>query len=545
MKKNLRFIIFSAALVFILGAALIVVLNLPETDYGGEKDTVSSDILLYDKTKLDAEEITVKNTDGEYVLIGYNYIDQASRLGYGSLYEESSGEDSDPESDTESEVSSESSNKRVDKNNEEVTISMLYTMQGYENAHLSKDMTDQLAYQCSYAAATMLVDKSGKKYAEYGLDKPVSTVTTVFSDNSEETLYIGNTAPDEQGIYVRWGGNDNVYLMPIDSVNMFLIKKLQMFDKTLTKEFNNENNDNSIVNLTISGTGYEKPIKIGNGGDAMTTSQYVMNSPYREICGAAMVESVGEAIFGLTGDEIAAVQITDKDKKEFGLDKPYMKITTKASDDSSVSMLASKKDEEGNCYIMADGGDIICKTSAEEIKSWYDVKYTEFLAFAYIMPDMNKVTELDISYNGKETDFELKHEVGVNDLFEEVITTTATLDGEKIDYSNLTTFIYNLSNITRKEMDLKNLDGYEEVASFTFSYQGDDEITDKLVIYKNDKSRYAVTLNDVLEGTTDGEYAEMVFEQIDKIALKDSLPKLNDTEESESSDEFLEEASNE
>lgn len=535
MKKNIKLIIFSAAIVLLLVAALIVVLNIPENDYSGENDTVSSDILLYDKTQLDPEEITVKNNSGKYVLIGYNYIDQASRLGYSSLYEESS--------ETESNSSSDSSNKRVNRYNEEVVISMLYTMQGYEDMQLSKDMTDQLAYQCSYAAATMLIDKSKKKYADYGLDKPVATVTTVFSDNSKETLYIGETAPDEQGIYVRWSGNDNVYLMPVESVNMFLIKKLQMFDKTITKDFDDDNNENSISDLTISGTGYKQAIKISVGTNAMTTSKYVMNSPYREICGAIMVESVGESIFGITGDEIVAAQITDKDKKEFGLDKPYMKITAKSSDNSSVTILASKADDDGNCYIMANSGNIICKTSVEDIESWYDVKYTDFLAMAYIMPDMNKVNSFNISYNGNETNFKLEHKAEVNDLFEEVITTTATLNGKKINYSNLTTFIYNLSNITRKEMDIKNLDGFEEIASFTFSYQGNKEITDKLVIYKNEKSRYAVTLNDTIEGTTDGEYAEKVFEQIDQIALEDTLKKLGDSEESE--EETSEEISDE
>ncbi len=536
MKKNIRFIIFSAAIVLVLGISLIIVLNIPESNEAGDKDTTRSDILLYDKTKLDPEEITIKNSGGEYVLIGYNFVEQASNVGLVSRFEKSS--DSDSESKTES--STESSNKRVDKYNEEVTISMIYTMQGYDDMDLSKDMTDQLAYQCSYAAASMLVDKSGNKYAEYGLDNPVSTVTTVFSDDSEETLYIGNTAPDDQSVYVRWSGSKNVYLMPLESINMFLINKLQMFDNTISEEFNDEINDtdeNSIVSLSISGTGYTKPIEICVGSDAMTTSQYAMQSPTREICALYTVQDVGESVYGLTGDEIVAAQISDEDIKKYGLDKPYMKITSKAADNSSVCILASEQDEEGNCYIMAERGKIICKAAVEDIDSWYDVQYTDFLAMTYIMPDMNKVSSLDISYKGTDTSFELEHKTEINNFFEEVLTTNVIHDGKKIDYSNLATFINNLSDITRKEMNLKNLDGYEEVASFRFTYEGDSGVTDTLIIYRNDKSRYAVTLNDNLEGTTDGEYAEKVLEQIDRIALDENLPDLAATGDSENYDE--------
>ncbi len=519
MKKNIRFILFSAVLVVVLAAGLAVVLNIPESNDSGDKDTTSTDILLYDKTRLDAEEITVSRDGDEYVLAGFSYDDQISDA-------DSSQDNSD--SDTSSD---ESSNKRVDKYDEEVRINMHYTMQGYEEMELSKNMTDQLAYQCSYVAATMLVDKTGKKYADYGLDKPVSMVTTIFSDNSEETLYLGNTAPDNMGIYVRWSGSKNVYLMQLEDVNMFLIKKLQMFDKTVSEEFQDENN--SIVSLSISGTGYEKPIKITAGKDAAMSSQYAMQSPAREVCGNTSVESVGESLYGITGNEVVAAQVSDEDIKKFGLDKPYMKITAKSADNSSVCLLASKEDSDGNCCIMKEGGNIICKTAIEDIKSWYNIKYTDFLAMTYIMPDMSKLSSLNINSYGKETDFELKHKTEINDLFEEVTTTTATLDGKEIEYTNLSRFVNNISNITRKDMDIKNLDGYEEIASFEFVFEGDNNVTDTLVIYKNSKSKYAVTLNGVIEGTTDGEYAESVLEQIDKISLDSELPVLNSDGESQ------------
>ncbi len=527
MKKNIRFIIFSAALVIALGAALIVVMNIPETDDSGEKDTIISDILLYDKTSLDAEEITVKNDEGEFVLVGFSYADQMSQI-----ESESSGkedQDSSDDSDTTS------SNVRVNKDLEEVRINMHYTMQDYEQMELSKDMTDQIAYQCSYVTATMLIDKSGKKYSEYGLDKPVSTVTTTFSDNSEETLYLGSVAPNDSGIYVRWSGSKNVYLMQLEAVNMFLMKKFEMFDKTISEEFDSKAEDNGIVSLSISGTNYKDPIEINSDTESAIASQYKMNSPFREVCAISSVEEVGEALYGIEGDEVVAAQINDEDKKKFGLDKPYIKISAAAADETSVAILASKADDDGYCYIMKDGGDIICKMSTENIKSWYGVKYTDFLAMTYIMPNVTKLNTLAINYDGNETTFELEHKVEINDLFEETTVTTVKHNGEKVDYTNLSTFLDNMSSLSRREMSLKNLDGYEELASFKFTFEGN--VTDELIIYKNQKSSYAVTLNGEIEGTTYGEYVESLLEQIDKIALDGELQRLGvDDEESEEAD---------
>ena len=79
MKKNIRLIILLILAVLVLAAGLIVVLNLPDPQGGGNtKVSDNADLLLYDKTSLDAEEISVSNSGGDYVLVGYSYKDKVS-----------------------------------------------------------------------------------------------------------------------------------------------------------------------------------------------------------------------------------------------------------------------------------------------------------------------------------------------------------------------------------------------------------------------------------------------------------------------------------
>ena len=79
MKKSIRFVIVISVVVLLLGVGLIVLLNLPAPADTSSVKNDDRDILLYDKTGSDAEEITIKNSSGEFTLIGFSYEDQVSK----------------------------------------------------------------------------------------------------------------------------------------------------------------------------------------------------------------------------------------------------------------------------------------------------------------------------------------------------------------------------------------------------------------------------------------------------------------------------------
>ncbi|MBQ8132865.1 MAG: DUF4340 domain-containing protein [Clostridia bacterium] len=541
MKKNIRFIIIISIVVVLLTGALFFVFNLPQNEDSGVVTDTTNDILLYDKTNLKPEEITVKNSSGEYVLIGFDYTEML-----GEVIEEKAAEASEEAASREaaqssdgSQVSQVSDNLKDDEVST-VSVNMHYTMQGYEELELSKDRTDDLAYQCSYVTALMLVDKSGSKYKDYGLDKPAATVTVVFSDNSQEILYVGDEAPDNKGRYFRRDGNANVYLMQSETVTAFLTEKLQMLDSTLTAEFDDEEEDEcQITTVNISGTGYDKPVKITKEINVASVSNYNMTSPFKEACGQNVVQGFGEDMYGISGSEVAAANVTEKDIKKYGLDKPYMNISITASDDSKVNLLVSKAEKDGSCYVMTKGGKIICKMTKSDVEDWYGIQSVNFLATNFVFPNIDNMNRAEITVSDETYDYEIRHDTQDNELLEEFTMTTLTLDGEEISYVNFSTFINNVSGLQRTGMELKDLDGFEEVFRIAMSYSADDEKqTDTLVIYKGSDDSYAVTLNDRIEGYTDRDYAEKLIGQADKISGTKSIERLNtDDEESESSTE--------
>ena len=151
MKKNTRLLLVIIFIVVLLGVGLTVVLLLPS-----ENDKITTDerneILLFDKSNLLAESISVDNSGGSYELLAYEYTKPIS-----------------------------ASSQRVDENmglipavnddeEEYSPTELIYTMQEYSDFTLDQNMTNDLAKQACYRAARELIDKSGRKYAEYGLD---------------------------------------------------------------------------------------------------------------------------------------------------------------------------------------------------------------------------------------------------------------------------------------------------------------------------------------------------------------------------------------
>lgn len=495
MKKNIKILIFSVICLAVLVAALVVVLNLPSANENKEETSSQDAILLFDKTNLKAEDITVSNESGEYQLLGYEYSDEGSDDGSSSQ--------------------------------------IIYTMQDHSSQILSKTMTDSLAEQCLYMSAIQIVDKSGSRYSEYGLDKPRSTVSVIFSDNSEVTMYVGNNAPDNKGVYFRIDGNANVYLVQENMINMFLVDKLQMFSKTMSYSFNT---DYKIQTVKISGTNYDSNIEIEPINNNANFCNFVLTKPYREICDNDFLENFGESLYGLSGTTVVAVDITGDDMKKYGLDKPYIDVEVTASDDTAAHIIASEADSENNCYLMQSGGTIIYKMSTDDL-FWYGVTYRDFLDDSIIKPNMDNIVSADIYYGGSNYHYDVTHTTSKNELYEDIVTTKATYNGKEIKYLNLSIFVNNVAGISRSSALPKSTDDSERIFSIKYSFDGDDALSDTLEIYRTKDKQLIVTLNGNIEGYTDTEYAEKVFEQVENIPKNAELTVLNNDKSSAVSEE--------
>lgn len=476
MKKNTKIIILISVFVVVLGTALAVILLLPSDEKITE--TENKDIILIDKTSLSVDDITVKNQSGEYQILGYDYSDTL-------------------ESD------------------ENENIPFVYTMQGYEHTLMSKLMTDNLVNECRTVAATRIVDKSGRKYIDYGLDKPRAEVKVIYSDSSEAEMFFGNEAPDKSGTYCRIDGDKNVYLVNSGSIDMFFMNKLQLFEKTLTGEIS-ETED--ISGVEISGKGYEKPVMITDKENDIIDAPYTMTSPYREPCDSTKTVEFATGFFDFKLSTVAAAEVKEDDIKKFGLAEPYMDIKISTTE-RVVNILVSEKDKDENYYIMSAGGNIIYSVQEDEFEN-YGADYKNFLSESLFEPEMLNVGTAEIEYKNKTYEYIIERETVINDLYEESLNTTMYYNGENVNYGNLLNFIESISNIARTDKMPENPDGFQQIFKMTLKFEKEEYVFE---LFGNDKNETLAAVDGHTECIVDTDFVQKILDRTEKIYTDETV----------------------
>ena len=526
MKKNTKLLIGITAGVCVLGAALAVVLALPSKDVKIDVQDNNA-ILLLDKQTLVADEITVKNSGGEYKLLGYDYDNQIP----------SAAKSSEPSE--ESQNSGESSIKTAADDVETVEVREIYTvysMKDYEDEELYKPYTDELCRECCYITATALVDKSGNRYEEYGLDKPVSEVSVVFSDGSKTKLSLGNYAPENKGVYLKMSGDKNVYLVLNQSVEMFFVERLQMFDHVLTESIDS---GDSVKEIDISGTNYQNDYSFLLNELKINKTQYILSSPYRLSADDEQLDIFAKAIYGMIGTNVVQVAAGKDDLAKYGLDKPYQKVTITTLAGVTTTVLAGKPDKDGNFYLMNSEKTTIFSMNKDDV-TWYGVNTDTLVKDNVIYDDLSNITNLTTYAMEMTDDYVFESETSLSENYTETKYTVLKYHGKEILFDNFFIFYQNLEALTVQSPVPDSIDGCEEIFRFELTYdiESDNEELKKdnkeiVSFYRNKDGGTICTLNGNIRGYVDSEYADKLIAQTNQIHYDKTIERLELPEASE------------
>ncbi len=499
MKKQVKIIIAAGVVLALLAGTLIFLLTLPDvqSDYNNETSTGAA--ALISKSSKDIERIVVNNSGGKYTLMPYR-----------TVYETS-----DVSSDTASDSPS------SDTGTESVTI---FTMQEHNEYMIDYDKAEELAYCCSNLAATRTINSKGKADSEYGLDSPRSTVEIRFSDGNEIKVQVGNDAPGDEGTYVRMNDEKAVYLVDSSSVSSMLVEKLQMFDKTLLEALSDED---ELKSIHVSGSGRKTPLTIKSSTLSILSAFY-MSSPSRAACDDYKIETLCDSsIFPLVADSVVKIDVTESDIKKYGLSEPYYIFETTTSL-RKEKLIVSKPDDSGDCYIMADGGKIIYKTTRDVI-DFMGSDGSDYTTSKIIYPNVADLKTAAFSYSGKTDKYITSHETTVNEDEKEIINTTVQLSGEKISESSFDIMLRNLSSLTRSDKAPGIDKNAVPVLTVEFVYEN-GEGTDTLKLFEKN-GKVVVTLNDAAVGTTELETAKTLVDNAEALSKNKDIAAFAEDED--------------
>ncbi len=366
----------------------------------------------------------------------------------------------------------------------------VYTIVGYENEELEETSVSALANDVTNMTTTKIIDINGEDIAEYGLDTPRIVATATFADGSTNKIIVGDEAPGQTGVYIMHNDDKGVYLVDLTSVDGLFYTPMQMIGLYVVPSAETDETAEP-VKLTLSGTNFSQNVVIVENDDETVTAYYKMTSPSIRPVNTILGSSVMGSIRGLNAEEVVAVNPTNDELAEFGLSTPV--ATAKAEfEDLSVTLSASKEDENGNVYLQKDNVVYLLPSSRVP---WATTSYEE-LKYEYIVnPNLEKLSGVNVTIDGKTYEFEATKSLNVDDDGNETIRLNGSYNGQELDTANLQTYLDNLTLVSRED---KNVNDYSvsgsPVLKVEFLYNN-GKSSDIIEYYHAEDKIYIAVLN--------------------------------------------------
>lgn len=255
---------------------------------------------------------------------------------------------------------------------------------------------------------------------EYGLLKPALTYTVTFTDNTEQTISVGNAVPGQtEAYYAMLAGDAHVY-----SVNLYALlingTSLDFLDLTLVQattdspESSDDTGETSprFDNIQIGGTAWKKPVVIGKNKDygvpatPFYSYETVMTRPIHAACADKGWDALTAQLSSVVADRAVTADVSGESLKKYGFDAPTATISY-TMDGVECALVAGKKSETGY-YIMKKGGTAIFELGESSLSEWTNGDFyakTADLVRPYALED---IAEITVTSDGKTTRFTYK-----------------------------------------------------------------------------------------------------------------------------------------
>ena len=452
----------------------------------GEDENVNEGGSLLELVPADIDRINVENEGGTFEITSYTPTEKS--------------DETDPET-----------GEKV-----ETTLATVYTLVGFEDFEMQTGVPDEIASACSTLSYSAVATTDGSKsLKDWGMDEPRSTVTVTYEDGTKAVIKVGADAPQGLGTYVMFGTGNAVYLCATDTVKSLLFKVSDLMSLTITDSAS-ETGDADASQITLRGTAYEREIVLRPNSDTdHIQNSFVITSPEENYADDNAASLITGAIRGLYADSVEMVNPSDAQLKKLGLSTPYAQVVAKYSD-ATENIIASRPDDEGNVYLMKNGGKVVYKMAAANL-GWVTAKYESLISSYVLYNRYNSLSGISVTAGDKTYDFKVTTTVTKADDEEtESTNTVATYMGNELEQGNFEIFYRNMSMLTKLDLSAKSPSGSPSF-SVKYSYE-EGRKADTVAFYKDSVSKYIVTVNGTAKGTVNSSYVEKLISQAPDVA---------------------------
>jgi len=345
----------------------------------------------------------------------------------------------------------------------------VYTIKGYEDFDLQGGNPDLIASAAASLSFSKVATLDKDKAAEFGFDKPRSTVTVYYEDNTKAVIIVGSDAPQQAGTYIKFGTGNAVYVADTDVVSAFDFSLNDMISLRINENADSTDN-NAPTSLTLSGTAFDKPVTLVPNENENYSASYQMTEPASRMANENESSLVAGGIRGLYATSVKMVNPSDAQLAELGLDKPYAAVSAEYPD-ATIELIAGKPDGDGNVNVMAAGKSVVYTIPAEKV-AWCQTSYEKLCGEYVCNPKMTALSGMTVKANGKTYEFRLSSRESVTTDDKGVETsatvTTVTYGGKEIEIGKFSAFYNDIALIGLA--DAKTENGGSTALSVTYTF---------------------------------------------------------------------------
>lgn len=483
LSKNAMWFIIAAVAVVLITAIIVILVTLPTEEATADLDPGTPLSLSVDENGEHQAKVLL-NDKGEL-----------ENNSYGTLIEYT------PSDITKIEVENSSGTFTVlaetpvtvnEETGEEESEATIYTLVGFENTELKSGGPDTIANDVASITFNSVADPIGDKASDYGFDSPRATVKTTYTDDTTATIIVGDEAPSQLGSYIMFGDSEIVYVVSNDAVDGLLFSVLDLVSLDINTAAT-DTDSAEFESLTLKGEAYGTTIELRPNDDKAIDSTYKMIAPKKMFISEVEAANISGAVRGLYGVEAICVNPSSSQLSEYGLSTPYAQLSA-IYPDTTVNLKVSKPKDD-MVYIIGDSN--IIYTIATSSIPWVYTTLDKLTPDTVINPNFDSLSKIEVTDASGTYVFDIttssESVTNTDGEEEQVSSTTATYNNEKLDSDNFYVFYQNICAMQNAGSTSESGSGTPAL-TIKLSYST-GRATDTITVYPTGNTKYIAKLN--------------------------------------------------
>lgn len=365
------------------------------------------------------------------------------------------------------------------------------------------------------SAEELTVGDSGEQLMQYGLDNPEYIIRIVTIDGAKLTLELGDSALDGSSVYALYEGG--VYLISDDILDSVSKTRYSFLDNEIT-EVEPSDYDKAVIEL--SGTVRPQTITLeidtveseeeteSSEDEAVVSStekQYTLTTPTVQTITEASASQVTDGLYSLYANQIAAVNPTEEQLAEYGLDEPYSVVSVSIDGVEQFTLRASERNSNNYVYMTKDGSPFVYLVSASRL-SWLTVQVEQLTQSVYEPVELDELSSLTVESADASYSF----------LVTQGEEQTVTGNGEEVDSELFAELYRTITAIPPDELS-SGEPSLEKVLTMTVRYLDEGRQEDVFELYPTGDGNVYISLNGEIRYTVSQDVVYQILDNCQNV----------------------------